>query len=93
MDSDYNGATCSTNEVKSNRGTRGPRAKKYKVSSSTGFKGVYYSDKGKKHYHCHVSFWHQKGLKPVKQYTFHIGSFHTAEEANMARIKFITDLL
>lgn len=80
-------------QVKENRGTRGPREKKYKVSSNTGFKGVSFQPRGKKHYEAQVSFWHTKRGIGMKQHTFHLGSYDTPEEANMVRIKFITDLL
>lgn len=80
-------------EKSSNRGKRGPRDKKYKISSSTGFKGVYYSERQVNHYYAQVSFWHSQKSKSPRQYTFHLGSFATPEEASLARLKFITALL
>jgi hypothetical protein len=77
-------------EKKTGRGARGPREKKYKVFSNTGFKGVINTGSGKRQFAAQVTYRVPKSLIMKK---VHVGSFATAEEANIARIKFITDLL
>jgi hypothetical protein len=71
---------------------RGARDKKYKVYAASGYKGVHKrtSGIGKRLWQSHVSLYRPKDGKHI---TIHVGSFLTPEEANTARIKFITDLL
>ena len=74
-------------------GAKGVKPKKYKIFTSTGFKGVTVESRTGR-FNAKLSLYTKGGKRNGgKHICVHLGVFDTAEEANRFRLEYINDLI